>query len=688
MILKHIKIKNFRQIDSKEFSFKDGINIIYGLNESGKTTLYFAIISALFDDPEKVNKSYLEGLKTWGKNSYPELELTFIYENKEYTISKDFNLKKSKLIGSSNADDCKNFISNALGIQKDLFLKLSCIGQRDISSIQSNFENLQKQILAILSVENLDNSRNVVDVISMLEKKIQDMQLGMYHVSKNVGVLKKIENEIKDLQGRLEKAREEYRNVEGKKSQIIQRDEKLKKIEHEMKALESFISNSNKLKEINEKKIRIDKELKDMELRINRVYELGEQLKRIKATHKEDFLNDIDKSGQELLSLQAEIDLRKKDLDILKDRKKHIEELHITPIRRNPRFVIFISTVLLALTIISSFFGFLIFAALLIDVVFIGLYLNYIYFNKLEKFHNPDEDRIVEIDKEIQMTSDRINSILTSLGISSISELFKQKSILLSNKEELLKGEATIRGLLGEETLDSLEEKQADLFVQRKNLDYEISDDMKSFSTADPVVLRKKQLELSDLEMDKFDIEDEILADNTRISDSFVSEEEIGSMEDRLSSLKEQKIFYDMQFSVMKIALENLNKSKDDVFNQLSEDFNKLGSDWISKITNDKYSSFKISDNKYFSIFDRNKKEFINTQDNLSAGLLDQVYMLARLSILNVVLKGRKSIMLLDDPFVNFDKDRLDIAKDLLKYFSSFNQIFLFTCHDLFKDLV
>ena len=138
----------------------------------------------------------------------------------------------------------------------------------------------------------------------------------------------------------------------------------------------------------------------------------------------------------------------------------------------------------------------------------------------------------------------------------------------------------------------------------------------------------------------------------------------------------------------MKIALENLNKSKDDVFNQLSEDFNKLGSDWISKITNDKYSSFKISDNKYFSIFDRNKKEFINTQDNLSAGLLDQVYMLARLSILNVVLKGRKSIMLLDDPFVNFDKDRLDIAKDLLKYFSSFNQIFLFTCHDLFKDLV
>ncbi len=688
MILKNIKIKNFRQINSKEFSFKEGINVVYGPNESGKTTLYLAIISALFDDPEKVNKTYLESLKPWGENLYPEIELTFIYENKEYILSKDFNSKKTKFVGNSNVDDYKTFISNALGIQKELFLKLACIGQRDISSIQSNFENLQKQILNILSVENLGNSRNVVDVISMLEKKIQDIQLGMYHVSKNVGILKKIDNEIKDLEVNLEKAREEYKKVENKKSEINQRDEKLKKIEQEMKSLELFISNSNKLKEVNEKKSRIDKELKDMEFKINRVYDLDEKLKKIKNIHNEDFLNKLDRSGQEILALQSEINLRKKDLDILKDRKKHIEDLHITPIRKNPRIVVFISIVLLAVTIVTSFFGFLIFAALLIDVVFIGLYLNYVYFHKLEKFHNPDEDRIIEIENEIQKASGRINSILSSLAISSVSELFKQKSILLSNKEELLKGEATMKGLLGEETIDSLEEKQADLFVQKKSLDYELTDDIKSFSTTDPMVLRKKQLELSDLEMNKFDIEDEILADNTRVSDSSISEEGIIEMEDRLSSLKEQKNFYDMQLSVMQIVLENLKKSKDDVFNDLSDDFNKLGSDWISKMTNDKYSSLKISDNRYFSIFDKNKKSFINTQDNLSAGLLDQVYMLARLSILNVVLKGRKSIMLLDDPFVNFDKDRLDTAKGLLRYFSSFNQIFLFTCHDLFKDLV
>ena len=45
-------------------------------------------------------------------------------------------------------------------------------------------------------------------------------------------------------------------------------------------------------------------------------------------------------------------------------------------------------------------------------------------------------------------------------------------------------------------------------------------------------------------------------------------------MEDRLSSFKEQKNFYDMQLSVMQIVLENLKKSKDDAFNDLSEDFN------------------------------------------------------------------------------------------------------------------
>ncbi len=66
---------------------------------------------------------------------------------------------------------------------------------------------------------------------------------------------------------------------------------------------------------------------------------------------------------------------------------------------------------------------------------------------------------------------------------------------------------------------------------------------------------------------------------------------------------------------------------------------------------------------------------------------MDQVYLLSRLSILNIVLKDKSNIMMFDDPFINFDKERLSVTIDLLKYFSKFNQIFLFTCHDFFDSI-
>lgn len=43
MILKHIKLGNFRNYESLELKFSDGINILYGKNAQGKTNLLESI---------------------------------------------------------------------------------------------------------------------------------------------------------------------------------------------------------------------------------------------------------------------------------------------------------------------------------------------------------------------------------------------------------------------------------------------------------------------------------------------------------------------------------------------------------------------------------------------------------------------------------------------------------------------
>ncbi|MCA9771088.1 MAG: hypothetical protein KC466_01690, partial [Myxococcales bacterium] len=69
------------------------------------------------------------------------------------------------------------------------------------------------------------------------------------------------------------------------------------------------------------------------------------------------------------------------------------------------------------------------------------------------------------------------------------------------------------------------------------------------------------------------------------------------------------------------------------------------------------------------------------TPDELSHGTRDQIYFALRFGIAGMLAgRGEPIPFLLDDPFVNYDRARLEAAVDLLGKLGARNQIFLFTC--------
>ena len=57
MLIKKITIRNFGKINNRTFEFSEGINVIYGENESGKTTLHNFIKSMFYGIPRGRGKS-------------------------------------------------------------------------------------------------------------------------------------------------------------------------------------------------------------------------------------------------------------------------------------------------------------------------------------------------------------------------------------------------------------------------------------------------------------------------------------------------------------------------------------------------------------------------------------------------------------------------------------------------------
>ena len=75
MKINSVYLNNFKKFKDKKFEFNPGLNIVFGPNESGKSTLISAILHGLFGDASSRSKEILN-LKSWKTDSYPYIFYT------------------------------------------------------------------------------------------------------------------------------------------------------------------------------------------------------------------------------------------------------------------------------------------------------------------------------------------------------------------------------------------------------------------------------------------------------------------------------------------------------------------------------------------------------------------------------------------------------------------------------------
>jgi len=86
------------------------------------------------------------------------------------------------------------------------------------------------------------------------------------------------------------------------------------------------------------------------------------------------------------------------------------------------------------------------------------------------------------------------------------------------------------------------------------------------------------------------------------------------------------------------------------------------------------------------SVVDRDKGAPVEPQA-LSQGTLEQVYLCARLALMEALSTGDELPVMLDDPFINYDTGRLRAGIELIAKVAARHQVFLFTCQEDVRDL-
>lgn len=160
--------------------------------------------------------------------------------------------------------------------------------------------------------------------------------------------------------------------------------------------------------------------------------------------------------------------------------------------------------------------------------------------------------------------------------------------------------------------------------------------------------------------------------------------EEIGersSLCAQRSRLQEERENILWQLDAIRLAKESLVQAHAELTGRVSPQINKLAEQYLRTLTAERYTAMQLYTDLEATCRRENSAVEMDRL-RLSTGTRDQLYLALRLAVCKVLLdKTDESVpLILDDPFVNYDDQRVACGMKLLREIAHERQVILLTC--------
>lgn len=658
MYIKEINIKTFGGIENKTYNFSDGLNVLFGANESGKSTV-IAFIKYIFYG--------ISGRKSEFKRYVPLSgepmcgSITVCGDNCEYEIFRTSKGAKAKQISVVNkvngdvmsADFAQNIGKNLFSLGEDAFLNTLFVsnisskisgGDGEISARLSNLaqsgdENTsQEKICKKIDEDilNLSSPKRKNAVIPTLETELSNLDERLYKANENSGKSVLLEEKFAKIKSALEKAEEEKEKLEHEKNiaRLSENGARIEKLQNEIKFSQDELN-------------RLNDEFSSFDMSVY------DGIKNISEEEETRFLSEKDDNFSARLM-------------ILGERRKNLSS------GKKTWFALLIAS--LAMIAVFAF----VMPVLCIAAAILGVVSAYLYisngkklnetseeFDKTEKQKEENEAFGANFLKKVNLLSkaDYISKKNAYTAVLSQREVLKAKinsaqGTLLSKQNELESLSDALLKEYGETEKDALFEK--------------LKSAKPTVSQADAEKLvKEKSGEIANLTRELNKTEFEIYSVKTGTDDVLSLEEQI---ENTKSALKEKRAELEIITSAKEIFEYAVSSQQSNFAPSLAKKVSGI----FSQITNGAHSDVLID--KTFGA--RYKKDGGYADETiLSKGALDQLYFALRFGIIDMI-NEKNAPVFLDDAFSQYDDLRFKTVFSYLSDYAKHTQVIISACRE------
>lgn len=354
MILKMVRLVNFRRFKDVTIEFPEGVVGVVGLNGVGKSTIFEAIAWVLYGPvAARTNAEYIKHHHAEVKEPC-RVELEFIFNDDEYRIVREMSGKQlipsaSALMNgglvAQGAEPVTSFIQQKIGLDFKSFFTSIFAKQKELNVLSTlNASERRPLILKMLGITSLDDViKEIRSDISqythileslkkqileddgtqkktVLEKKINDYKKALLKKQKDLTTIDKI---IKRLVDEIKKKTDEITQQNKHYQTLLQKKDELTEIKNKIEQRERLIKEEKKLCEKSKK---TNDELSQIQLKIKKISVSDEQFLTIQEKKKSttQTMNLLTKTIEQQETICRSI---QREIRGLEDKKHHIQRL-------------------------------------------------------------------------------------------------------------------------------------------------------------------------------------------------------------------------------------------------------------------------------------------------------------------------------------------------------------------------
>lgn len=295
MKINSLKVNGFGKLKDRQVDFTDGINIIFGENESGKSSMLKFISGMLYGTSKNKNGkeiSDFEKYKPWDADNFSGKINYTLDDGKTFEVYREFK-KKNPIIYNSNKEDISstftmdkskgiNFFTEQTNLDEETFYSTAITEQEGMKLSKSSQNSIIQKISNLVSSGD-DN----ISYKKAIDKIIRNQ-------NEEVGTERTSQRPINIVENKIRKLMEQKRNLEIYKDSIY--DNSLEKEQLKME-LDDLETKKSFLKDVKNK---LDNNrLKNAELNFNKNLE-NEYEKKIEELNKKIANNEVEKKYEKI----------------------------------------------------------------------------------------------------------------------------------------------------------------------------------------------------------------------------------------------------------------------------------------------------------------------------------------------------------------------------------------------------